>query len=140
MPHGELEAAGRIAVVEVVDRQSLGEGDRAVGGGERDHRGQGVDHVVAADLIRAVGQARLMARASRGQQQGRSVGRARGEDHDVAAPGFFAVCGLADDPRHRPTPAVGLKPDCLPTGKQGDIRGPEQRFDRDRPGVALGAQ
>ncbi len=138
MAHGQIEPAPGVLVVEVVDRQGLGEPHLLHAGGQRDHGGQGVEHVVAPHLVGAIGQTVGVGGVGGGQQQGRGIGRAGRHYHDVAAPAFLAMLGLADHIGDRPARGVGLQPGDLAAGEQGDIGQAEQGFDGEGPRVALG--
>ena len=106
--HREVEVG--VAEVVVVEPQRLLE-PGVVGLGR--HRQEGpavVEDVVAADLVRAVGQAVRVAVVGAGEQQLRRVGRAGGDHDDVAGEALLLAVDVGDDRGHRATGRVGLEP------------------------------
>ncbi len=138
--HGQVITAGRIAPIEVVDRQGLGEFRVQRRQGQRQHGGQSVEHIVAAQLIGAVGQALGMGVIGRFQQQGGGVRRTRGRHDDVAAPALLALIGGADHFRDPATRGVGLQLDRLAPGQECDVGHLQQGVDRQGARVGLGLQ
>ncbi len=110
-----LDVAQRVLVVrarevEVVDPERLLEHGRVLFLGQREHGLAVVEHVVAADLVGAVGQpARVLVGGRREQQLG-AVRGAAGHDHDVALEGLGVVAEVDDDARDRRARVVGHEP------------------------------
>ncbi len=140
MAHRLVEAAARVVPIEIVAGQGLGEGDLLALRGQGDHGRQGVEHVVAADLVGAVGEAVRMGGVGRSQQHGGGVHRAGGQHHEVAGPALLAVLGGADHLGDRAAGGIGLQLDDLAAGEQGDVRRVQQRLDGDGAGVGLGLE
>jgi hypothetical protein len=140
MTHREVVAARRIAEIEVVDRQRLGEGHRLVRRRQRDHRRRVVEHIVPPDLIRTIRQPVRMGGVGGLQQDHRRRRGARCQHHDVAGPALLALLRLADDLGDGLARGVGLQPHHLAAGQQCDIGQAHDRLDGQGPRIAFGAQ
>ena len=109
-----------------------------------------MEDVVAAHLIRAVGETAGVAVAGAGEQQLRGVGGARGHDDDVTGEALLRSVDVDHDRGDRATGVVGLEPshqgvanelhgvaaDC---GTYGDHVGVRLGVDEAREAVAGGA-
>ena len=84
--HRELPGVAREVVV--VDAERLLEDGRVGLLGDREHRLAVVEHVVAPDLVGAVGEPVRMLVVGRGEQQLGGVGGAAGDDDDVGRVGL----------------------------------------------------
>ena len=107
---------------------------------QRHHHRHVVAHVVAADLVRAVGQTARMRVAGRAQQQQRRTQRAAGDHDDVGGVAFVAPLA------HAPARALTLRPDAsvsrrddIGVGQQREVgmRGP-RGIDADHLRIGLG--
>ena len=107
VPERELEVVA--AEVEVVQPERLLEDGPVLLTGEREHGDAVVEHVVAADLIRAVGEPVRVVVVGRGEEQLRGVRRAAGDDDDVAGEALGLAAALDDDLRDLRSGAVGLE-------------------------------
>ena len=127
-----------VTQVEVVDAQRLLKDGGVLLLGQCQHRLAVVEHVIAADLVGAVGQAVGVLFVRRGEQKLGAVGRAAGEHHDVSGERLrLAVDGhlhLGDPPAG----AVGVQLQRLTVGQQRDVRVCERRPHADHLRVALG--
>ncbi len=105
---------------------------------EREHGQAVVEHVVAADLVGAVGEAvRVLVVRRREQQLGR-VGRAAGDDDEVAGEALGLAVPLDDDLGDLVARLVGLELDGHRVGQQRHVRMLERRPHAEHLGVGLG--
>jgi hypothetical protein len=131
----ELEVVG--AEVEVVEAERLLIRGRVLVAREGEHGRRVVEHVVAADLVRAVGESiRVLVAGGSEQQLGR-VGRPAGNSDDVRGVRFPLSCTVQHDLGHRLTACIGVEGDRLRVCQQGDVRVLERRPDGDHLGIRL---
>ncbi len=125
----------RHAKIEVVQRQGLLE-HRVVGRQrQRQHRLAVVKHVVAADLVRAVGQPVGMAVVGRAQQQRRGIGGAAGNDDDIGGEGLRRPVDFRDHPVDARPGRIGLELQRPGVAQQGHVRPLQRRAHGDDLGV-----
>ena len=138
VPHRVLVLV--VPEVEVVHAEGLLEdrGVRLLRQGQ--HRLAVVEHVVAPDLIRRVGQAVRMLVVRRRQQQLGRVGRAARDDDHVAGHGLGRAVSLDHDLGHGRAVRVRVQPNRLGVGEQGDVRRLEGRANAHHLGVGLRVQ
>ncbi len=107
--------------VEVVHPERLLEDRRVLVTREREHRRAVMEHVVPADLVRAVGEAVRVPVVRRGQEQTGGVRGSAREDDDVSADALRLAVSLNNDLRHGPSGRIRLQPDRLGIREQGDV-------------------
>ena len=138
-----LDVAHRIveaghAEVEVVQPERLLELRRVGLLGDGQHGHAGVEHVVAADLVGAVGQTAGVLVVGRLEQQLGRVRGAAGDDDDVAPIGLLLAVVLDDNFGHGSAGRVGVELDGLRVGQQRDVGMLQRRPHADDFGVGLG--
>ena len=131
----EVEVAR--AEVEVVEPERLLEDRRVLLLRQRQHRLAVVEHVVAADLVGAVREPGRVRLARRGEQQPRAVGRAAGDDDDVARVRLALAAAVDDDPRDLAAVRARLEPHRLGVGQHRHVGALERRPDAQHLGVGL---
>ncbi len=106
--------------------------------GQRRDRLAVVEHVVAANLVRAVGQPVGMLVGGRVEQELGAVRGSGADSHDVAPVDLAVAVAGDDDSGDRSAGIVGLQPGHLGPGEQRDVGPAQQGPDRDDLGVGLG--
>ncbi len=135
VPERVVEVVG--AEVEVVQPERLLVGGRVLLAREGEHGGRVVEHVVAADLIRAVRET-IRVLVVRGEEQDlRRVGRAADSDDHVGRVALLRPVVLDHDLGDRGARVVGVEPDHLPVRQQGDVGVLERRTHAEHLGVRL---
>ncbi len=140
MAHRPVEAAAGIVPVEVVDREGLREGQTHWFDGQRHHGSEGVEDIIAADLVRGIGESIGVGRIGGSQHQHGGVHRTGGQNHDISGPGLLALLAVGDHAGGGLAGCVGQHPHSLAACEQGDVGIGERRFDRSGAGVALGLE
>ena len=136
VPERVLEVVG--AEVEVVHAERLLVDGRVLLAREREDGGRVVEHVVAADLIRAVRET-VRVLVARGEEQDLAEFAApRRQDDDVGRVALFRPVALDDDLGHGGAGVVGVEPDHLPVREQRDVGVLERRPHAEHVGVGLG--
>ena len=123
--------------VEVVHAERLLELRRVLLLRDRQDRGAVVEHVVAADLVGAVGEAVRVAVVGRGEQQRRRVRGAGRDDDDVAAERRLLAALVDLDAGHGRPRVVGRQARRPGVRQERHVRVPEGRPDPEDLGVGL---
>ena len=126
------------AQIEVVEGQRLLEHRVVALLAERHHGLAVVEHVVAAHLVGAVGQAGRMLLGGGPEQDLGAIGRAGRDHHDVGLVDLVRAVARYRHARDGPAGRVGLQPLDLRVDQQGHVRLVQRRADRDDLGVGLG--
>ena len=128
----------RRAQVKIIHRERFLEHGRILAPRQRDQRDGVVKHVIPPDHVRAVRQAARMFVVGGHQQQPRRVGRAAGNDDDVAGKFLALAVALDDDFGDFISARAGFQFLNLRVGQQRHVRIFQRRPDRDDFGVRLG--